>query len=128
MSQFKRKDQGGFETSDFPTTTEPEHAVAPDFSALEPQSGFSVENLGGAQVAPVREPESLLPRAESPAKQGEEPRRAPAKVEPAEAGPAKKRYYSPNEVMRKKGCIGCGGMVLAMPFLVTAIGIVIAIL
>jgi hypothetical protein len=22
----------------------------------------------------------------------------------------KKRYYSPGEVMKKKGCIGCGGM------------------
>jgi hypothetical protein len=28
-----------------------------------------------------------------------------------------KRYYNPGEVMKKKGCIGCGGMVLAVPFL-----------
>ena len=30
---------------------------------------------------------------------------------------ARKRYYNPGEVMRKKGCIGCGGMVLGIPFL-----------
>ncbi len=28
---------------------------------------------------------------------------------------AKKRYYTPQEVMKKKGCIGCGGMLLAIP-------------
>jgi len=28
--------------------------------------------------------------------------------------PKKKRYYRPNEVMEKKGCVGCGGMALAI--------------
>lgn len=43
----------------------------------------------------------------------------------AEPAP-KKRYYSPQEVMKKKGCIGCGGMgVLAM--LIVIAGIVLAI-
>ncbi len=40
---------------------------------------------------------------------------------------AKKRYYSPTEVMKKKGCIGCGGMVLALPLILSAIGLAIAV-
>ena len=35
-----------------------------------------------------------------------------------------KRYYNPGEVMKKKGCIGCGGMVLAMPFLTGLAGLI----
>lgn len=31
-----------------------------------------------------------------------------------EEQPKKKRYYTPQEVMQKKGCIGCGGMVLGV--------------
>ncbi len=45
---------------------------------------------------------------------------------PAEQEP-KKPYYNPGEVMKKKGCIGCGGMVLAAPILVAVLGLVIAI-
>lgn len=33
----------------------------------------------------------------------------------------KKRYYSPHEVMQKKGCIGCGGMALAVILAVAGI-------
>ena len=44
--------------------------------------------------------------------------------QPEEEG--KKRYYTPQEVMKKKGCIGCGGMVLAV--LVLALVLAIAIL
>jgi hypothetical protein len=39
----------------------------------------------------------------------------------------KKRYYSPGEVMKKKGCIGCGGMALAIPLL-AAILLVVAVI
>lgn len=112
MSQFTRKDQGsGFKASERRSVADNVNAEAPDFSALEPQSGFSADDLAGQQTAPEESPSA-----------------APSRVKPAEEAPAKKRYYSPNEVMRKKGCIGCGGMVLAVPFLVTAIGIAIAIL
>ena len=38
-----------------------------------------------------------------------------------------KAYYSPGEVMKKKGCIGCGGMALAMPAL-TALAAALALL
>jgi hypothetical protein len=34
-----------------------------------------------------------------------------------------KRYYNPGEVMKKKGCIGCGGMILAVPFLAGLAGL-----
>jgi hypothetical protein len=40
----------------------------------------------------------------------------------------KKRYYNPGEVMKKKGCIGCGGMVLAVPFILSLAGIAVALL
>ncbi len=128
MSQFKRKEQGGFQASDHLTSDDSGNAGEPDFSALEPESGFSAGELGQEQFEVVPEPKSELPQAGSSAKQSKAPSIAPGQVEPVEAGPAKKRYYSPNEVMRKKGCIGCGGMVLAVPFLVAVIGIVIAIL
>lgn len=42
-----------------------------------------------------------------------------------EAQEKDKAYYSPGEVMKKKGCIGCGGMTLAM---VLALAALIAIL
>jgi hypothetical protein len=37
----------------------------------------------------------------------------------------KRQYYNPGEVMKKKGCIGCGGMALSVPFLIGLIGLVI---
>lgn len=37
------------------------------------------------------------------------------------AEPAKKAYYSPGEVMKKKGCIGCGGMMLGTALIVIGI-------
>lgn len=43
---------------------------------------------------------------------------------PAEDDGPKKRYYTPSEVMAKKGCIGCGGMALALPLLLTVAGLV----
>ena len=43
---------------------------------------------------------------------------------PADDQGPKKRYYAPNEVMAKKGCIGCGGMVLAVPLLLGVVGLV----
>lgn len=54
--------------------------------------------------------------------------RAINEAKPVEAAvPRKKRYYSPSEVRRKKGCIGCGGMVLAIPLLVSVAGIAVAL-
>ena len=43
---------------------------------------------------------------------------------PADDEGPKKRYYTPSEVMAKKGCIGCGGMALALPLLLTVAGLV----
>ena len=40
----------------------------------------------------------------------------------------KKKYYSPGEVMKKKGCIGCGGMALAMALLSAALIAALALL
>jgi hypothetical protein len=42
---------------------------------------------------------------------------------PADDQAPKKRYYAPNEVMAKKGCIGCGGMALAIPLLLGVVGL-----
>jgi hypothetical protein len=39
----------------------------------------------------------------------------------------RKRYYSPSEVRRKQGCIGCGGMILAVPFLMALAGAAVAL-
>ncbi len=44
-------------------------------------------------------------------------------VQQAEEPEKKKAYYSPQEVMKKKGCIGCGGMVLAIALM--AVGVLI---
>ena len=41
--------------------------------------------------------------------------------------PKKKKYYSPNEVMKKKGCIGCGGMALAL-FALSALAIALMLI
>jgi hypothetical protein len=61
--------------------------------------------------------ESLPPQSEAP------------EAEPsAESAPRKKRYYSPGEVMKKKGCIGCGGMVLAIGLAVVGIAAAFALL
>jgi hypothetical protein len=46
--------------------------------------------------------------------------------QPVEQEP-KKAYYNPGEVMKKKGCIGCGGMVLAVPILLAVLGLVVAL-
>ncbi len=42
---------------------------------------------------------------------------------PADDQDPKKRYYTPKEVMAKKGCIGCGGMALAIPLLLAVVGL-----
>lgn len=128
MSQFQRKDQGGFQASEHLTTDGSKEVAEPDFSALEPESGFSAGELEQEQIEAVQEPQPFLPKSGSSAKQAESPSILPSEVEPAKETPGKKRYYSPNEVMRKKGCIGCGGMVLAVPFLIAAIGTVIMVL
>lgn len=126
MSQFKRQEQGGFQAADRPSTGRAGSEAAPDFSVLEPQSGFTAGERGRGQAAAA--PEPSLPKSGGSTRAAEAPGAAPSQVKPAQEAPPKKRYYSPNEVMRKKGCIGCGGMVLIAPFLVTAIGIGIAIL
>ena len=69
------------------------------------------------QPAPVRaQPE--LPVSSAPAS-------PPLTTQaPADDQAPKKRYYAPNEVMAKKGCIGCGGMALAVPLLLGVVGLV----
>lgn len=34
----------------------------------------------------------------------------------------RKAYYSPSEIRKRKGCIGCGGAVLIVPVLLGLIG------
>jgi hypothetical protein len=40
-------------------------------------------------------------------------------------GAGRKRYYSPSEVRRKHGCIGCGGMLLSVPLLLSLLGLAV---
>jgi len=77
------------------------------------------EGTGAGPVSPDQQPESLSAEAK-----GAEtaPSAEPAKPE------RKKRYYSPHEVMKKKGCIGCGGMVLAVILAVAGIVAALVIL
>lgn len=96
---FRRKGEGSSET----TETGPAEV---DLSPLNAEENPVVEAV-----------ENITRRGE-----------AAAKADPIEAAvPRKKRYYSPSEVRRKKGCIGCGGMVLAVPLLVSVAGIAVAL-
>lgn len=127
MSEFKRKSS----TSDF----EVSESATPDFGALEAESGFSVgveeTNAGSSFKRAERAVEAEEPKPaasedfesifEEPAKPAASP------VKPKEATPTKKRYYNPGEVMKKKGCIGCGGMALGLPILLTILALVAVI-
>ena len=57
--------------------------------------------------------------------QQEDARSDQASQEVSGEEPKKKRYYSPNEVMKEKGCIGCGGMALATLLLI--VGLVLSL-
>lgn len=133
MSEFKRKSQsGGFEAGEQrPSTGEGSEAARPDFSDLEAESGFSAGEPSGGGIRRAEAPEPK-PAAEeagdifSPIR--EEPNRVqPAPTQPAQATPGKKRYYNPGEVMKKKGCIGCGGMVLAVPAMLAILVLVVVV-
>lgn len=127
MSQLSRKSQaGGFEAGEEQfKAAESGTAPGPDFSALEAESGFSTgtpeDRIRRAKQAPAAMTDERVEigseRAES---------RLPKAAQPTVETPAKKRYYSPGEVMKKKGCIGCGGMALAMPIILAALVLAIA--
>lgn len=127
MSEFKRKSTtGDFEVSE---------GRLPDFEALEPDSGFSVEQEEVAsessfdRIERAFEAEEPKPAAREgfDAKPLEESRPAARPSEAEDTEPAKKRYYNPGEVMKKKGCIGCGGMTLAVPLTLALLALVLAI-
>ncbi len=118
---FRRKGEGSSGSSEpnpeeldlGPLTEQKSPAVEPDTS-FEPveraveQGTAAVESAAGSVIGTID--------------------RAINEAKPAEAAvPRKKRYYSPSEVRRKKGCIGCGGMVLAIPLLVSVAGIAVAL-
>lgn len=118
---FKRKGEG--------SSQEPEGDLPKvDLSPLADEEGFVVGE--GASVVPeteeiAAESVPMVPEVESIASE------ASGVIENARpmeaASPRKKRYYTPGEVRRKKGCIGCGGMVLAVPFLMSVVGIAVAV-
>lgn len=124
MSEFKRKTQtGGFEASEDSFVAQEHTEARPDFGALEAESGFSVDA--------VEEPVQRANPAVEPAEPIE--RRSKRAVEPFPAQPdaeppaKKKRYYNPGEVMKKKGCIGCGGMALVIPVMLAVLALAIAL-
>ncbi len=113
MAEIKRKDAAGkFEASE------------PDFGGLKSGVGSSASGFDsgvGAQRSQAA-PAQTLPETQSP-----EPVKGGLEAPTEEP---KKRYYSPGEVMKKKGCIGCGGMVLAaaVPLILAVVALVSTLL
>lgn len=130
MSEFKRKTQtSGFEAGDESFGALEGAETPPDFSALEAESGFSVGQADEPiqSFEPIMTPAETVIEQEMPVERRSAPDLERIGVQPAEETPGKKRYYSPGEVMKKKGCIGCGGMALAMPLLLAVTALVIAL-
>lgn len=131
MSDFKRKGQsGGFEAGEERFEVgEGTGMERPDFSAVEAESGFGAGQAGDRIRRADRTEEPRSAPAQSPGDFERafprEPESAP--LRPAAETPRKKRYYSPGEVMQKKGCIGCGGMLLALPLLGALAGLIIVL-
>ena len=125
MSEFKRKTQsGGFEAGEKSFKAQESAETPPDFSALEAESGFSADQV----EQPVELPRPVVePEPAMPIKRPSRPAEKAFPAQPAEETP-KKRYYSPGEVMKKKGCIGCGGMMLAFPVLLASVILIITLL
>lgn len=95
MSEFKRKQQAsGFKAGEGPYDAGQPASERPDFGALSTESG-----------SPAVQSEEHISRS------GLDVESAPAR--PAAEPTTRKRYYNPGEAMKKKGCIGCGGMALA---------------
>jgi hypothetical protein len=115
MGQFRRKGEGSSGASQSGDT-----GGQPDFSALSGEGGTSQRDaFSRADAAP----EANAPVEAANAAVNEAA--APAELRRPSQAPGRKRYYNPGEVMRKKGCIGCGGMVLAVPFIVTLAAVAI---
>lgn len=127
---FRRKGEGSSEN----TETGPAEVDLSPLAAEENPVVEAVENINRRSEAAVEAAENITRKgaAEAEAAAGAVAGtidRAINEAKPVEpAAPRKKRYYSPSEVRRKKGCIGCGGMVLAVPFLVSVVGIAVALL
>lgn len=132
MSKIKRKAQtSGFEAGEESfEAVERMDASAPDFTALEAESGFSAGQAEEAVEQVIESPASPASPDQSSGfgiDRAEPNLPEPTPVQPVEEEPAKKRYYSPGEVMKKKGCIGCGGMALAIPVLLAILALAIAL-
>lgn len=105
------------------------------FGSREKSSAQSADDAGNLSDAfdshakedvQPQQPEAVRPvRADPLPPASSAPASPPLTTEaPADDQGPKKRYYAPNEVMAKKGCIGCGGMVLAVPLLLGVVGLV----
>ena len=129
MSEIRKKDSSsGFQASEarFETrgAADLTSGVGQGRNASSPSFDSGVGQTGNAG-APSRDfgatpaEESVMPRPSA-----SEPARSSVRPAPEEP---KKRYYSQQEVMKKKGCIGCGGMALAIPLGISILGLAIAI-
>lgn len=129
MSKIKRKAQtSGFEAGEESfEAVERMDASAPDFTALEAESGFSAGQAEEAVEQVIESPASPDQSSGFGIDRAEPNLPEPTPVQPVEEEPAQKRYYSPGEVMKKKGCIGCGGMALAIPVLLAILALAIAL-
>lgn len=131
MAEIKRKPQtGGFESGEGAFDELKGAAESPDFSILEDESGWTI---GAAEEPaqysePKAEPAGSIFEPITPIEPSRKPGIEKAPAQPAEEEPAKKRYYSPGEVMKKKGCIGCGGMALAVPIILVALTLALTVL
>lgn len=135
MTQFKKKGKSsGFEAGESRAEAQEQAAsTEPDFSALEQESGISGSARGTDRIRKAGQSTDARPAAAEPGgifapDLGSEPEIEPAPAQPAEEAERKKRYYTPGEVMKKKGCIGCGGMVLAVPAFLALVALLVAVL
>jgi hypothetical protein len=124
MSEIKKRGsaeefEAGVGFGKTPSTARQSEATNQGFEA-----GVVPSQTGSASRPAAAEP--ATPRVEAQPVRPVAPQPEPVSADSAEAKP-KKRYYTPQEVMKKKGCIGCGGMILAIPVIISAVALAIAI-
>ncbi|MCX6029956.1 MAG: hypothetical protein NT169_11760 [Chloroflexi bacterium] len=126
MAEIRKKDSSGFQSAEVKfDTRDPMAELTSGVGQGRSASGSGFDSgVGQGQsasapdVEPTKSSPSLAPSAPEPAQ---------SPVRSAQEEP-KKRYYNPQEVMKKKGCIGCGGMVLAAPIIVSVIALAVHLL
>ena len=125
MAEIRKKDSSGFQAAEVKfDTRDPMGELTSGVGQGRSASGSGFDSgVGQSRSASAPALDSGgEPTKSSPSSWPSAPEPAQSPVRSAQEEP-KKRYYNPQEVMKKKGCIGCGGMVLAVPLIVSVIGL-----